>query len=93
MGHVYLIHFDKKLHHALHYIGFCEDGNLDSRFQTHKSGGGAKILRALNQKGIGYNIVRTWKNVDRNFERRLKNYKKSSCFCPKCNKHAQTRGD
>lgn len=85
MGLVYLIHFEQKLHHAQHYLGFCEKGNLESRFETHRAGAGAKILRALNQRGIDYNIVRIWKNVDRNFERQLKNKKKTRCFCPKCN--------
>lgn len=91
MGQVYLIHFDQKLHHAQHYLGFCENGNLESRLETHRAGQGAKILRALNQLGIGYNIVRTWKNVSRTFERQLKNKKKTRCFCPKCNPNAKVR--
>ena len=37
------------------------------------------------QKGIQFNVVRTWPDGDRNFERSLKNKKKASRFCPICN--------
>ena len=82
---VYLIHFDEKYHHAAHYIGFCEEGKVEARLERHKSGGGARLLQVLNEKGIDYKIVRVWRDKDRNFERKLKNHKKSSRHCPICN--------
>ena len=82
---VYLIHFDEKYHHAAHYIGFCEEGNVEARLERHKSGNGARLLQVLNEKGIDYKIVRVWEHGDRNFERKLKNHKKSSRHCPICN--------
>lgn len=80
---VYLIHFEKKLHHAEHYLGFVER-NLKARIKRHKAGNGAKLLAALNRAGISWEVVQVWKDGDRHFERQLKNRKKSSCFCPVC---------
>lgn len=80
---VYLIHFKTKLHHAEHYLGFVER-NLPRRIKKHKSGAGAKLLAALNRAGIDWEVVRVWKDGDRHFERKLKNYKKARCFCPVC---------
>jgi predicted GIY-YIG superfamily endonuclease len=80
---VYLIHFKTKLHHAEHYLGFVER-NLPQRIKKHKAGAGAKLLAALNRAGIDWEVVRVWKDGDRHFERKLKNYKKARCFCPVC---------
>lgn len=80
---VYLIHFKTKLHHAEHYLGFVER-NLPRRIKKHKSGAGAKLLAALNRAGIEWEVVRVWKDGDRHFERKLKNYKKARRFCPVC---------
>lgn len=80
---VYLIHFQTKLHHAQHYIGFVAD-DLMQRIELHRSNRGAKLLAALNNNGINWQVVRVWMSGDRTLERRLKNYKKSKCFCPVC---------
>lgn len=80
---VYLIHFDKPLAHAQHYIGFAEN-NLEQRISRHRSGAGAKLLRAANIAGISWNVVKVWEEGDRNFERSLKNKKKTRCICPVC---------
>ena len=44
---VYLIHFQSKLHHAQHYIGFVET-DLLQRIELHLSNKGAKLLAAVN---------------------------------------------
>jgi predicted GIY-YIG superfamily endonuclease len=80
---VYLIHFSQKLHHAQHYIGFVED-DLVRRIELHLSNRGAKLLAAVNNNGIHWQVVRIWMDGDRQLERWLKNYKKSRCFCPVC---------
>lgn len=84
---VYLIHFDQKLHHAQHYIGFVDEPThtLENRIECHKKGKGSKLLKALVEKKIGFSVVRTWEDGDRNFERKLKNRKKASLLCPICN--------
>lgn len=80
---VYLIHLDTPLAHAQHYLGFVKN-NLEQRVKRHRSGQGAKMLKAANEAGIGWDVVRTWPDGDRTFERMLKNRKKSKCLCPKC---------
>jgi len=80
---VYLIHLDQPYHHARHYIGFVIDGDVDRRLREHRSGNGAKMLRAVNQAGIKYQIVRSVPGT-RSDERAIKNQKKSASYCPIC---------
>jgi len=87
---VYLIHFAQKLKHAQHYIGFVEK-DLEQRLEKHRSGNGAKILKALKEAGIPWEVVKVWEDGDRTFERSLKNKKKSSCLCPTCQAAANGR--
>ncbi len=82
---VYLIHFHEKFHHAQHYIGYSADEKFEQRIECHKKNRGAAILRALNKLGIKWEVVRTWKNEDGNFERKLKNKKNAKELCPICN--------
>lgn len=81
---VYLIHFETKLSHAQHYIGWCADGDLQKRFRKHLKGQGANILAACLKAGIKFDIVRTYPGKDRTFERKLKNYHKSKQLCLIC---------
>ena len=60
---VYLIHFSQKLHHAQHYIGFVED-DLVRRIELHLSNRGAKLLAAVNNNGISWQVVRIWMDVE-----------------------------
>lgn len=83
-GIVYLICFEKPYKHAKHYIGFCEDGNLEQRLKRHKQGNGARLLQVITENKIKFKVTRTWENVTRDFERKLKNRKKSSQLCPLC---------
>ncbi len=86
MGYVYLIHFEQPFHHAQHYIGWTES-DVEERFKRHFQSGGSKLLRAVKAAGIEFRIVRVWENVDRNFERQLKNRKKAKDLCPCCKHH------
>lgn len=83
---VYLIHFDEPYRHAKHYLG-CTD-NLDRRMEEHKTGQGARLLQVLTEKGIGFEVVRTWEG---SFEKEaeLKSKKNSPRLCPICqgNRH------
>ena len=80
---VYLIHFQKKYKRVQHYIGYTN--NLKRRMHDHELGTlGAKLLVAVRNAGINFEVVRTWPDADRSFERKLKNRKQASCFCPVC---------
>lgn len=81
MGLVYLIHFDRPLHHAGHYLGWTTD--LVQRRATHEKGLGSKLMKAVTENGIEFEIVRTW-NGDRHLERKLKRRKDARSLCPLC---------
>jgi predicted GIY-YIG superfamily endonuclease len=81
---VYLIHFESKYHHAQHYIGFAES-DVDARLERHRAGSGSKLLRAVAEADIPFDVVKVWEDGDRTFERKLKNQKKSHRHCPVCN--------
>ena len=93
VGTVYLIHFDKAIGdtsnphgYAQHYLGYTDD--LDTRLATHRHGNGARLMEVVSERGIGWQLVRTWEG-DRNLERRLKNQKNAPRLCPVCR---QSRG-
>ena len=82
MGIVYLLHFEKPLAHAKHYIGYTE--NLPTRIEEHRKGRSkVRIMQVLFQKGIGFYLARVWK-ADRDFERHLKNCRDTTKRCPIC---------
>ncbi len=78
---VYLIHFNKPLHHARHYVGFSE--NLPGRIQKHRNGHGAVFMKAIAKEGISWHVSRIW-DGDRAFERMLKDQHNASHLCPTC---------
>jgi hypothetical protein len=80
---VYLIHFDRPLHHARHYLGYCADGTMEVRLIRHRAGRGARILAALRRVDIGWRVVRVF-DGDYRFERRLKSLHKIWHYCPVC---------
>lgn len=78
---VYIIHFERPFWHAQHYIGYTS--NLPHRLEQHRQGTGAKLLKAITQRGISWEVVRTWRGGPA-LERALKNRKKSRELCPVC---------
>ena len=84
---VYLLHFHSKLRHAQHYLGYAED--VEERLKRHRSGGGAKLIRALKDKGIDFELVRIWEG-GRTLERKLKKQKNGPKLCPICRYNSKT---
>lgn len=85
-GLVYLLHFARPLgsdhHQAQHYIGWALD--LATRMADHRAGRGAAITRAALERNIPFDVVRTWPDRDRAFERALKRQKRGPRLCPIC---------
>jgi hypothetical protein len=79
---IYLIHFDRPLHHARHYLGYCADGTLEVRLIRHRAGRGARLLAVLRELNIGWRVVRVFEG-DRKIERRLKANSRVR-LCPVC---------
>jgi len=77
-GIVYIIAFGLPLgssrHQARYYIGWCEPGRLQCRFQEHLRGQGAAITRACVAQGIPLHLIYSQPGT-RADERRLKNQK------------------
>lgn len=82
MATVYLLHFDRKLHHAQHYLGIAD--RLEDRLQAHRSGNGARLMQVITEAGITWRLARTWSDGTRELERRLKNRHNSPRLCPIC---------
>jgi predicted GIY-YIG superfamily endonuclease len=90
MGEVYLIHFHRPIspdHTCQHYIGYADNG-VGRRLDEHAAGQGARLTEVAKERGIGFRVVRTWKNVNRNFERQMKRRKNAGRYCPVCQKKA-----
>jgi len=86
MGYCYLLHFDKPIsdrHTCQHYIGYTSK-TLAQRIAEHRAGTGARLTQVAKERGIGFVVVRTWANVTKRDERKLKNRKGSNRFCPVC---------
>jgi len=81
-GTIYLLHFDKPYKHARHYIGWTE--NLPERMEKHVTGQGSRLIQVITDAGIGFKIARVWYNVDRYFERRIKNHGHTKKLCSCC---------
>lgn len=81
MGTVYLIHFEKPLAHARHYLGYTDD--LLTRMKQHRKGNGSRLMQVIGEHGIDWILVRTWRGT-RKLERQLKNRKNSPQLCPIC---------
>ena len=83
-GVVYLLHFDKKLKHAGHYMGWTTD--LKKRLREHRSGRRERcvLTSVLCFKGIGWRVVRLW-DGPLSFEKELKRKKNNRLLCPVCN--------
>lgn len=50
MGYVYVLYFDRPLHHAQRYLGATR--NFDTRLKYHCKGKGSHITRAAREQGI-----------------------------------------
>jgi predicted GIY-YIG superfamily endonuclease len=99
MAAIYLLHLDAKIAgHAGHYLGYAKQ-DLDSRLAEHAAGAGARLTQVALERGIGWELVRTWTGAaaTRTEERRLKRIH-GSRLCGICNPgnhrgRLRTKGD
>lgn len=82
---LYLIHFERPLAHARHYLGFVEGiADLPARLAEHKAGRGARLLQVLKERDIPWKVTRVWIVGDRTAERHLKDNAMAPRLCPCC---------
>jgi hypothetical protein len=88
---LYLLHFEPRLHHAGHYLGFAVD--VERRVGEHLAAGAkaSPLVRAAIAAGSVVELVRTWPAGDRTLERRLKREKHGPRLCPVCNPPQEVR--
>lgn len=55
---LYLIHLDEPFGHAGHYLGSTTD--LERRMRQHGTKEGARLLQAVRNAGISWQVSRTW---------------------------------
>jgi predicted GIY-YIG superfamily endonuclease len=84
LGTIYLLHFSEPFGHARHYLGWTESDDVERRIARHRSGQGARLVRAVVNAGLDFKLVRTWANVTRRRERQLKVSGHSARWCPIC---------
>ena len=95
-GCVYIVHEDKPLMRgtapdgtplqAGHYTGFAED--LLGRLFKHYDGLGSRFTKVCVLRGVQFSLGRVWEDVDREFERKVKDYKNAPTLCTICNPDA-----
>jgi hypothetical protein len=86
-GIVYILHFSEKIYHAQHYVGFCQklNPNLYNRIEKHWKGKSrVALMKKVSRKKINFVVAKIYLGVNQDFERDLKNKKKSSLYCPVC---------
>lgn len=88
MATIYLLHFERRLHHAGHYVGWAK--RLAQRLAHHEAGTGARLTQVVRERGVGWVCARTWKG-DRSAERRIKQRKDAPRLCPLCSGEAALR--
>lgn len=84
IGTIYLLHFAAPIsdrHTTQHYLGWALD--VSARLVDHRAGRGATLTRVALERGIIFDVVRTWPG-DRTIERQLKNRHESPRLCPVC---------
>jgi hypothetical protein len=85
-GTTYLLHLERPLspaHTAQHYLGWTP-GELAERLAEHAAGRGARFTQVALERGIGWELVRTWVGETRTDERRHKLGAHGSRLCPRC---------
>ncbi len=84
--HIYILHFDTKLHHAEHYIGATR--YLKRRLTAHAQGHAARLTHALVKEGIEWKLASVFQCAYHGFalERKLKDQKNAHRYCSICNR-------
>ncbi|HMN26689.1 MAG TPA: hypothetical protein PKE45_00940 [Caldilineaceae bacterium] len=63
-------------------MGHCADRRLEQRLAEHRSGAGARLPAVAAERGIDFDLVRTWPKATRQDERRLKRQHNHKRFDP-----------
>ena len=90
MDGCYLLHFERPIYGAQHYLGWSTD--IRRRVRLHLSGRGARLVSQALQAGIGVELVRIWPTFVRQQEYVLKRQTPKR-YCPRCHPVTSTQGE
>lgn len=76
---IYLLHFERPLHHARHYLGWSA-GTGEDRIEAHRAGHASKLTAAVVRAGIKIEVGRIWPEGTREQEHRMKAHSERLCF-------------
>jgi len=86
MQGVYLLHYERSLGKAQHYLGASRD--VFERIHHHETGNGARMPAAFKRAGIRFKIARMWIAMPGenpfHLERFIKRRHNSRQWCPDC---------
>lgn len=88
VGGCYLLHFERPIYGAQHYLGWSVD--ITRRVRKHLNGTGARLVRQALKAGISVELVRIWPTTDRREERVLKHRQAPKRYCPRCRTRSDT---
>lgn len=85
VGVTYLLHFERPISHAQHYLGWTND--LDARMKQHRNGSRERCVLTFvaRERGIGLILARVWEGVTIDHEKRMKRRRNARRMCPICN--------
>ncbi len=92
-GTVYLLHFASPIspaHTAQHYLGWTRSA-LAERLAEHAAGRGARLTQVALERGIGWELARTWTGETRADERKYKDGAHGARLCPVCRQERRGR--
>lgn len=81
---IYLLHFDRNVGQARHYLGITRADRLDERLAEHCGEHAASLTSRAAQQQIPFTLVRTWPAETYADERRMKRAGHLRERCPIC---------
>jgi len=81
---LYLLHFERPLSKAQHYLGWCREDRLSERLTEHARQKGAALTRAVVQRGIPIYLARVFPELGNVQEQKIKRASHFKNLCPLC---------
>lgn len=81
---VYLLHFDRPIGKARHYIGITRVDRFEKRLREHANGRGSRLTSAAIKRGVRLYLAHLWSSCDPNLERRIKRRAPAKHYCSYC---------
>lgn len=87
---VYMLHFERPVGRARHYVGSAQASAFRARLKRHKAGTGAALTSEAVKRGIAMRVSNIWPAETRAREQEIKAAGKFSRHCVYC--RAAARG-